>query len=114
MTKEQLKKYREHKALAKHYEQKAQEEARYGVCSSDNLDRYLGLMRLSGEHYRQVTVIEEAIASVPDPTAQLLLRLRYIEGRSWVQVRFALHYSESQTKRIHARALKWLEGVNIE
>ena len=99
MTKNDLKNYRWYKELVRRYDR--------GVIEAPDTTA-------RDKCARRVAAIEQAIASVPDPTAQLLLRLRYIEGRSWVQVRFALHYSESQTKRIHARALKMLEGVNIE
>ncbi len=99
MTKNDLKNYRWYKELVGRYDR--------GVTETPDT-------AARDKCARRVAAIEQAITSVPDPTAQLLLRLRYIEGRSWVQIRFALHYSESQTKRIHNRALKILEEVNLE
>jgi RNA polymerase sigma factor (sigma-70 family) len=109
MTKEQLKNYARYRDLVKHYDRKIEESKSRPPRQIPRRD-----LEARGRAARKMAAIEEAIASVPDPTAQLLLRLRYIEERSWVQVGFALHYSESQIKRIHNRALKMLEGVNLE
>lgn len=98
MTKEQLKNYRHFKDLLKHIDR--------GVYGTDPGAREWCA--------RQVAAVEKAIESVPDPAEQLLLRLRYMEGQSWVKIGFALHYGESQVKRIHRRALRRLEEVKGE
>lgn len=61
----------------------------------------------------RLLVIEEAIESLP-ALERLVLRLRYIEGRSWTSVCVALlplGYSERQVYRLHGSALEKLKGV---
>lgn len=52
--------------------------------------------------------IEAAIDALPDGRQRLLLRLRYIDGRTWEQiaVRMALDYR--WVLRLHGRALEQL------
>lgn len=49
--------------------------------------------------------IEQAIAELPSEDRRLI-RLRYIEGWSWVRVADALHYSVRQVLRHHGRILQ--------
>jgi DNA-directed RNA polymerase specialized sigma24 family protein len=58
-----------------------------------------------------VAGIDCALGRLSDPDEQRLLRLRYVEGWSWTKVSLSIHYSRSQTKRIHARALEHLEEI---
>lgn len=51
--------------------------------------------------------IEEAIDRL-DPTERLLIRARYIEGRSWTAIAQELYYSRSATFEIHDRAIEKL------
>lgn len=53
--------------------------------------------------------IEEAIDAL-EPTERTLLRLHYLQGLVWEQVCVEMCYSWRQVHRIHARALKKLEG----
>lgn len=55
----------------------------------------------------KLTAIEEAIETL-DYTERQLMRLRYIEGKEWHQVSRLINYSDQQTHRIHARALRKL------
>ncbi len=55
-----------------------------------------------------LTKVETALESL-DPTERTLLRLRYIEGKSWTQVSYLIHYQRTQVFRIHARALEKLQ-----
>ena len=82
--------------------------------TKDQLQRYLPLKRESalrnGLRAEELTAIESAVDGLEDPTDRMVLRLRYIEGKSWIQVSHAIYYSRSQTMRIHARALARLEA----
>ena len=49
--------------------------------------------------------IEQAVAELPSEDRRLI-RLRYIEGWSWVRVADALHYSKRQVLRHHGRILQ--------
>ena len=51
--------------------------------------------------------IEQAIEAL-DTTERQLLRLRYIDGYSWTKVSMTIHYSRSETHRIHVAALEKL------
>lgn len=81
--------------------------------TKDQLQRYLPLKRESalrnGIRAEELTAIESAVDGLDDPTERLVLRLRYIEGKSWIQISRAIYYSRSQTMRIHKRALVRLE-----
>lgn len=60
----------------------------------------------------RLLVIERALESLPT-VERLVLRLRYIEGRSWTSVCVALlplGYSERQVYRLHGSALAKLKG----
>lgn len=103
-TKEHLKNYRRYKDLIKQYDR----EIRAGDAPEPDAAR-----AMRDSYVCLVEAIEKAIERLPNPTEQLLLRLRYIKGYSWTRVRFELHYSESQVKRYHRQALKRLEEVLI-
>lgn len=104
-TKEHLKNYRTYKAFVKYYDRQRAEKRLLGIePAPDDVaarDRYAC----------KAAVIESAIAGLADPTEQLLLRQRYIEGWSWTKVCFNIHYSKTQAQRIHARALEHLDKV---
>lgn len=51
--------------------------------------------------------IEDAIDALP-PTERMILRGRYIEGRSWTAVCQDAHYSRSRAFEIHDAALRKL------
>lgn len=48
--------------------------------------------------------IERAIEGL-DGQERVLMRLRYIEGKTWEEIAVAMHYAWAQVHRIHARAL---------
>lgn len=61
----------------------------------------------------RLVAIEQAVEALP-AAERLVLRLRYIEGRSWTSVCVALQplgYSERQVYRLHGSALERLKGV---
>ncbi len=49
--------------------------------------------------------IEDAIAALDNPDHRMILRARYIEGRSWRQIARRQHISEAQMYRLHGRAI---------
>lgn len=98
-TKECLKNYTKYRDLAKYYKRKTE---MFGAAAPVDLAAYEHSLKMESD-------IRQAISRVIDPTEQLLLRLRYIDGYSWTQVCFVIHYSRSQTKRIHTSALESLE-----
>lgn len=104
MIKEYLKNYRGYKDLVKYLDSKIALQTRLGVYDEEDL-------YARDHHARLVTDIDHAIGMLSDPDEQRLLRLRYVEGWSWTKVSLAIHYSRSQTKRIHARALDHLDEI---
>ena len=54
--------------------------------------------------------VEKAIDALRPPH-RMLLRYRYIDGLTWEQVSERLHYSWSQTHRLHREALQMLENT---
>lgn len=66
------------------------------------------------EKLARLVVMEQAIDSLEEPAERLVMRLRYLEGRSWARVcpeLQALGYSERQVYRLHGFALKKLKEV---
>ena len=81
--------------------------------------RYLDTLALYREKIElktaQLLAIEEALDSLDSPVERLIMRLRYIEGRSWASVCFELEslgYSERQVYRLHGFALMKLKEVS--
>lgn len=104
MIKVYLKNYRGYKDLVRHINTKIAIATKLGAESDADKE--------ARDHFaRLVTDIDTALGRLPDPDEQRLLRLRYVEGWSWTKVCLAIHYSRSQAKRIHARALEHLEEI---
>lgn len=55
-------------------------------------------------------VIERAISSLPSDL-RLLMRYRYIDGLRWGQVNDMMYISETQSKKLHRKALEILKSV---
>lgn len=53
--------------------------------------------------------IERAIEGL-DGQERVLMRLRYIEGKTWEEIAVAMHYAWAHVHRIHARALAKLRN----
>ena len=104
MIKVYLKNYRGYRDLVKHINTKIALAAKLGVYPEEDL-------RARNHFEHLVASIDHAIGMLSDPDEQRLLRLRYVEGWSWTKVSLSIHYSRSQTKRIHARALEHLEEI---
>lgn len=66
------------------------------------------------EKLAQLVIVEQAIDSLDSPAERLVMRLRYMEGRSWASVCSLLQregYSERQVYRLHGFALQKLKEV---
>lgn len=101
-NREHLKNYRRYKDLIKQYDRD---------LAGGDLPDPEATTGLRDSYVCLVKAIERAVGGMQDPTEQMVIRLRYIKGYSWTSICFEVHYSESQVKRIHRRALKRLEGV---
>lgn len=60
------------------------------------------------ESYRKLNEIEKAIEKL-DEREKLLMRLRYIQGKSWAEICDEMGYSWRQIHRIHKEALDKLK-----
>lgn len=104
MIKDYLKNYRGYRELVKDINCRIAAQRKLGIEPDEDLE--------ARDYYTQLVAdIDRAVGLLRDPGEQRLLRLRYIEGWSWTKVGFAIHYSRSQIKRIHAKALGHLEEV---
>lgn len=54
---------------------------------------------------RRAAEIETAIELLNKPLQRRILRMKYIEGRSWVAIAQRVNYSESYVKTVHGFAL---------
>ena len=57
--------------------------------------------------------IETAIEKLKDPMERAIIRFRYIEGLDFFKVAIKLNYERAQTYRLHSRALKNLEKIQL-
>lgn len=62
----------------------------------------------------EIKQIEKAITALDDSAERQLMRVRYIDGKTWEEVYASIGYSRSQTHRIHTRALKKLQKIKNE
>ena len=83
-----------------------------GYALEAGMDRYADLVEVYRTKlerlYSERAAIEQAIESL-EPIERMVLRARYIEGRTWEDVAERINYSYVQTWRIHARAIEALE-----
>ena len=89
-----------------------------GSAVEHKVIRYLDTLALYREKVAtktaQLVAIEAALDSLESPVERLIMRLRYIEGRSWVSVCVELEslgYSERQVYRLHGFALMKLKEI---
>ena len=57
------------------------------------------------------TEIHGAIKQVDDVISQILLEMRYVNGRSWEDIINALGYDRSTIFRLHGRSLKEIDAI---
>lgn len=134
MTKERLRRYREVKKEARQIRGQLEEiESRLyspkgqlltgmpsapspggGTVTEVLIDRHAQLVQMYQEQLAQLEeeqlAVENAIKSLDDPTARLLLRYRYIDGLKWEEVAVLINYSWTQTHEIHGKALQQLRA----
>ncbi len=60
------------------------------------------------ESYRKLKEIERKIEKL-DEREKLLIRLRYVHGRSWMEICNEMHYNWAQIHRIHSESLRKLK-----
>jgi DNA-directed RNA polymerase specialized sigma24 family protein len=89
-----------------------------GSALESRVVRYLEMKDLyeaqRSEAEAQVVAVERAIQSLDSPAERLVMRLRYLEGRSWTSVCARLQcegYSERSVYRLHGSALLKLKEV---
>lgn len=55
--------------------------------------------------------ILEVTNKLKDPVSQLLLQMRYFQGKTWEDVAFELGYNNRTVFKIHGKALKEIEKI---
>ena len=135
MTKEELKRYRGMELEMKMIERKMaalrrRAESPGGAAFShapgrggerhgfaDCVAELVELQELYDERAHAMTAdmlrIVGAIGRVSDPVERVLLELRYVDGLSWLEIMRQIGYEESQTHRIHGRALAHIREVEV-
>lgn len=68
-------------------------------------------IRARSELWRQRMDIENTISNVKDPIHQDLLRMRYVEGKTFELIAVELCYSWRHTIRIHGEALSEVDKI---
>lgn len=87
-----------------------------GNGGTGGLDRQVALIdaaqrRLDKERAKALELldqIEDMIEGLEDYRQKTLIRLRYIDGRSWEQIAQEMHWSERTVYNIHGKALEAL------
>lgn len=83
-----------------------------------SLQRYIEQLEELSELYEErkaelvktQIAIERAISSLPSEL-RLLMQYRYIDGLKWGQVNDMMYISETQSKKLHRKALEILKSV---
>jgi len=63
---------------------------------NEDIDRLMGIK----------AEIMETISRVDDPISQIILELRYVNGKGWDEISMDLNYRDRSIFKIHSRALK--------
>ncbi len=50
--------------------------------------------------------IMDTISQVDDPIGQIILEMRYVNGKGWDEISSSLNYRDSSIFKIHSRALR--------
>lgn len=110
MTKEQLRQYRSIKL------ETCQLERRIRCLESRkaDLDATQPLRELYQKKLQELVDMQikiECLIEALNPTERELMRLRYIDGKDWIEVAATIHYEWTQTHRIHSRALAKIKNL---
>lgn len=81
------------------------------AAKMDELERRYEDMLLERIHL--CAAIENAIEKVDDDRMRILLRSRYIQGKTWEQICVQLNYSWRQIHYLHSKALKKIEDCKL-
>lgn len=88
-----------------------------GITMDGVIDRHMKLeakyREALAEKEGQQLAVEKAIEALENPPERLVMRYRYIEGRSWAYICGKLHdlgFSERQVYRLHGYALQKING----
>lgn len=93
---EHLKKYQEYKTeLNNLYSQK-----RWVKESTDKIDEKIDILEV------KVNLIQDVILDEPDPLKRQILELKYIQGKTWVQIEDITNYSTPHLLRLRTAALR--------
>lgn len=65
------------------------------------------------ERIHLCAAIENAIEKVDDDRMRILMRSRYIQGKTWEQICVQLNYSWRQIHYLHSKALKKIEDCKL-
>lgn len=82
------------------------------VITKVDLERQLDSM--IDESRARRDAIQNAIQAMPDLRERRLLELRYIDGRSWVNVMTRMEIGDTWSKTIHASALEHFAEIYFE
>lgn len=82
------------------------------VITKVDLERQLDSM--IDESRARRDAIQNAIQAMPDLRERRLLELRYIDGRSWVNVMMKMEIGDTWSKTIHASALEHFAEIFFE
>ncbi|AEE92536.1 conserved protein of unknown function [Tepidanaerobacter acetatoxydans Re1] len=58
--------------------------------------------------------IMETISRVDDPISQIILEMRYVNGKGWDEIARGLKYNDRSVFKIHSRALKEIAKIRKE
>lgn len=86
-----------------------QDKVAAGVELLDSYQRKLADQLAESERLR--AEIEQAIDALPSADLRLVMRARYIDGRSWKQIADQQRISERWARGLHERALKKIKTV---
>lgn len=78
----------------------------YTICADELIEKLRQAMEEQNTHRWE---IERRLRKMTDAQEKLLLKLRYIEGKTWEEIGEAMGYSSRYTFKIHKRALEHFE-----
>ena len=85
-----------------------------GDVTADTAARMADLATLTAHKLNQAVrlklQIEQAISKL-EPQERVLMRARYLEGKSWEQVAVDMHYTYRRVTQIHGKILEGISGI---
>ena len=93
-------------AAAKQDDKFAEVMARIDELEHELIEKLNGRIKLQHS-------IEQAIESVDDPLLRMILKSRYIQGKTWKEICDQTNYSRSQINYLHGKALKKIKDRTL-